>query len=73
MRFIPLAEGLGAVGETVPPTFEALKETEVGLDTELLELGEGLFGTTAGQVRLNSGVVLSWEPTMPKLGFGAVG
>lgn len=44
-----------------------------GEDTGPLGGGEGLFGLTAGQVRLKSGSVLSWEPTMPKLGVGVVG
>ena len=77
--FVPLAEELGTAGETVPTSDEvkATKVVEVSLvedvDTELLEAGEGLFDPTAGQVRLKSGVVLSWEPTMPKLGLGVFG
>ena len=83
MSFIPAVEELGIGGKTV----DELKETKVdvaplggldtevveGLDIELLEDGEGLFGPTAGQVRLKSGVVLSWELTMPKLGIGVIG
>jgi len=32
-----------------------------------------LFWTAGGQVRLNSGVVVKFVPTIPKLGLGVVG
>ena len=58
-----------APGEAVPVDGEeteslALEETDVmGFESNW----------TTRHVRLKSGVVLSWEPTMPKLGLGLFG
>lgn len=45
---------------------------EVGEPDEALADGP-IFVTLAGQVRLKSGVVVSFEPMIPKLGLGVVG